>query len=231
MSISNSLGTCCRNHSFSTRQCANNKSCHRCSITQGPLGNGHGRYETLSKMCSTISLLFTATHFSNIPLPRPSESNPLRSNRSKTLKEDSFMQRKASAVWQGDLKSGKGAISTDSGTLKNTQYSFSTRFENGVGTNPEELLAAAHAGCFTMALSAQLGGAGMTASKLETTCTISLDKVGDGFAITKSHLDLVATIPGADKAKFDAAVKAAETGCPVSKLFKAEISVTARLNS
>jgi len=121
--------------------------------------------------------------------------------------------------------------STDSGVLKQTQYSFSTRFENGVGTNPEELLAAAHAGCFTMALSAQLGGAGMTAQKLETTATVTLDKVGDGFSITKSHLDLIATIPGADKAKFDAAVKAAETGCPVSKLFKAEISVNARLNS
>src|SRR6266852_5360925 len=140
-----------------------------------------------------------------------------------------LMQRKASAVWQGDLKTGKGAISTDSGVLKQTQYSFSTRFENGVGTNPEELLAAAHAGCFTMALSAQLGGAGLTAQKLETTATVSLEKVGDGFSITKSHLDLVARIPGADKAKFDAAVKAAETGCPVSKLFKAEISVNARL--
>ena len=139
------------------------------------------------------------------------------------------MQRKASAVWQGDLKSGKGAISTDSGTLKQTQYSFSTRFENGVGTNPEELLAAAHAGCFTMALSAQLGAAGLTATKLETTCTISLEKVGEGFAITKSHLDLVAQVPGADQAKFDAAVKGAETGCPVSKLFKAEITVNARL--
>src|SRR5271155_4816836 len=141
------------------------------------------------------------------------------------------IKRKASAVWQGDLKSGKGNISTDSGTLKNTQYSFSARFENGVGTNPEELLAAAHAGCFTMALSAQLGGAGLTPSKLETTCTISLEKVGEGFSITKSHLDVVANIPGADQAKFDAAVKAAETGCPVSKLFKAEISVTARLAS
>src|SRR3974390_1764560 len=139
------------------------------------------------------------------------------------------MQRKASAIWQGDLKSGQGSISTDSGTLKGTQYSFSTRFENGVGTNPEELLAAAHAGCFTMALSAQLGGAGMTASKLETTCTISLEKVGEGFSIAKSHLDLVAHIPGADKAKFEAAVKAAETGCPVSKLYKAEITVTSQL--
>src|SRR6202162_3047092 len=117
------------------------------------------------------------------------------------------MQRKASAVWQGDLKSGKGTISTDSGTLKQTQYSFSTRFENGIGTNPEELLAAAHAGCFTMALSGQLGSAGMTAQKLETTATITLAKVGEGFSITKSHLDLVANIPGADKATFDAAVK------------------------
>lgn len=141
------------------------------------------------------------------------------------------MQRKASAVWQGGLKDGKGTISTDSGVLKQTQYSFSTRFENGIGTNPEELLAAAHAGCFTMALSAQLGGAGMTAQKLETIATVTLDKVSDGFAITKSHLDLVARIPRADKAKFDAAVKAAETGCPVSKLFKTEITVNARLES
>src|ERR1700751_2748599 len=141
------------------------------------------------------------------------------------------MQRKASAVWQGDLKSGKGTLSTESGVLKQTAYSFHSRFENGVGTNPEELLAAAHAGCFTMALSAQLGGAGLKAAQLETTATITLDKVGDGFSVTKSHLDVVGKVPGADKAKFDAAVKAAETGCPVSKLFKAEIFVTARLNS
>src|SRR4030081_225577 len=141
------------------------------------------------------------------------------------------MQRKASAVWQGGLKDGKGSLTSDSGVLKQTQYSFSTRFENGAGTNRGELLAAAHAGCFTMALSAQLGNAGMTATKLETTATVTLDKVGDGFSITKSHLDLVANIPGADKTKFDAAVKAAETGCPVSKLFKAEISVSARLES
>ncbi len=139
------------------------------------------------------------------------------------------MQRKATAVWSGGLKDGKGTLSTDSGALKQTQYSFSTRFENGIGTNPEELLAAAHAGCFTMALSAQLGSAGITARKLETTATITLEKLTDGFAITKSHLDLVAEIPGADRAKFDAAVKAAETGCPVSKLFKAAISVSARL--
>jgi len=141
------------------------------------------------------------------------------------------MQRKASAVWQGGLKDGKGSLSSDSGVLKETPYSFHTRFESTPGTNPEELLAAAHAGCFTMALSAQLGAAGMTAEKLETTATVSLEKVGDGFSITKSHLDLVARVPGADQAKFDAAVKAAETGCPVSKLFKAEISVNARLES
>src|SRR3984893_17058425 len=141
------------------------------------------------------------------------------------------MVRKASAVWNGSLKEGKGTISTESGVLSKAQYSSSTRFENGIGTNPEELLAAAHAGCFTMALSGQLGSAGMTAQKLETTATVTLAKVGEGFSITKSHLDLVATIPGADKAKFDAAVKAAETGCPVSRLFKAEISVSARLNS
>ena len=141
------------------------------------------------------------------------------------------MDRKASAVWTGGLKDGKGTLSTDSGVLKQAQYSFSTRFENGIGTNPEELLAAAHAGCFTMALSAQLGNAGMTAQKLETTATITLAKVGEGFSVTKSHLDLVANIRGADKAKFDAAVKAAETGCPVSKLFKAEITVKARLQS
>ena len=141
------------------------------------------------------------------------------------------MQRKASAVWQGGLKDGKGTLSADSGVLKQTPYSFATRFEGTPGTNPEELLAAAHAGCFTMALSAQLGAAGLTAERLETAATVTLEKVGDGFSITKSHLDLVARVPGADQAKFDAAVKAAETGCPVSKLFKAEISVNARLES
>jgi lipoyl-dependent peroxiredoxin len=139
------------------------------------------------------------------------------------------MQRKASAIWQGGLKDGKGSISTESGVLQQTQYSFSARFENGKGTNPEELLAAAHAGCFAMALSNELGNAGMVPNKLEATATISLEKVSDGFAITKSHIDLVADIPGADKAKFDAAVKTAEKGCPVSKLFRAEITVSARL--
>lgn len=139
------------------------------------------------------------------------------------------MQRKASAIWKGGLKDGKGVISTESGVLQQTQYSFSTRFENGKGTNPEELLAAAHAGCFAMALSNELGNAGMTPNSLEASATITLDKDATGFAITKSHIDLVADIPNANKDKFDAAVKTAEKGCPVSKLFKAEISVTARL--
>jgi lipoyl-dependent peroxiredoxin len=139
------------------------------------------------------------------------------------------MDRKASAMWQGDLLHGKGTISTESGTFKQTQYSYKTRFENGVGTNPEELLAAAHAGCFTMALSAELGKVGLTAEKLETTATVSLEKVGNGFNITKSHLELVANVPNADQAQFDTAVKAAEKGCPVSKLFKTEITVTAKL--
>ena len=139
------------------------------------------------------------------------------------------MDRKASAVWQGGLKDGKGTLSSDSGILKETPYSFQTRFETTPGTNPEELLAAAHAGCFTMALSGQLTNAGITAEKLETKATVTLEKVGDGFSITKSHLDLVARVPGVDPGKFAAAVKAAETGCPVSKLFKTEITVTTRL--
>ena len=141
------------------------------------------------------------------------------------------MQRKSSAVWLGGLKDGNGVLSTDSGILRETPYSFITRFENGKGTNPEELLAAAHAGCFAMALSAELGKLGITPEKLETTATITLEKVGEGFSITKSHLDLTAQIPGADKAKFDSAVKAAKEGCPVSKLFKAEISVSVQLKS
>jgi osmotically inducible protein OsmC len=141
------------------------------------------------------------------------------------------MQRKASAIWQGDLKNGKGSISTETGVLKQAQYSFGTRFENGKGTNPEELLAAAHAGCFSMALSAELGKMGIIPNKIETTATITLEKVNEGFAITKSHLDVVAYIPGVDKAKFASAVKSAEVGCPVSKLFKTEITVSSRLGS
>lgn len=141
------------------------------------------------------------------------------------------MQRKAKAVWKGGLKDGKGTLTTDSGVLKETQYSFSTRFENGIGTNPEELLAAAHAGCFAMALSAELGKANLKADQLDVNCTITLDQVDNGFSVTKSHLDLVAKIPGADKTKFDAAVNAAKSGCPVSKLYKAEISLSAKLEA
>jgi osmotically inducible protein OsmC len=141
------------------------------------------------------------------------------------------MKRTASAQWRGDLKSGKGAISTASGVLSQTQYSFSARFEEGAGTNPEELLAAAHAGCFTMALSAQLAGAGLTADSLETICTITLEKLADGFAITESHLDLKARVPGATQEQFDTAVNNAKTGCPVSKLYKTNITHTAKLEA
>jgi osmotically inducible protein OsmC len=117
------------------------------------------------------------------------------------------MKRKGSAVWRGGLKDGKGVVSTDSGVLSNTQYSFSTRFEDGKGTNPEELIAAAHAGCFSMALSAQLGGAGITPEQIQTTATVSLDKTDGGFAITAIHLDVVARIPGGDKQAFETAAK------------------------
>jgi lipoyl-dependent peroxiredoxin len=141
------------------------------------------------------------------------------------------MQRKATAIWRGEVKSGKGSLSTESMVLKDAQYSFSTRFENGIGTNPEELLAAAHAGCFAMATSSQLGKAGLIPRKLEASASITFEKVGEHFRITKSHLVLVAQVPGANQAAFDAAVKAAEIGCPVSKLFKAEISVEARLEA
>ncbi|MEP6767296.1 MAG: OsmC family protein [Acidobacteriota bacterium] len=139
------------------------------------------------------------------------------------------MKRKASAEWQGDLKSGKGKISTESGILSSTPYSFTTRFENEKGTNPEELIAAAHAGCFTMALSAELGKAGLTAESLRTSATVTLDKVDGGWGVTESHLEVVAKIPGASDEAFQKAAHAAETGCPISKLLKAKISLDARL--
>jgi osmotically inducible protein OsmC len=141
------------------------------------------------------------------------------------------MDRIAKAQWKGDLKSGAGTLSTTSGVLANTPYSFKTRFEQTPGTNPEELLAAAHAGCFSMALSLILQNAGLTADSIDTTCTISLNKEGDGFAITHSHLVLKAKIPGATQEAFDKAVKGAETGCPVSKLYKTNITVTSTLES
>ena len=139
------------------------------------------------------------------------------------------MKRKGSAVWRGGLKDGKGTVSTDSGVLSNSQYSFSTRFEDGKGTNPEELIAAAHAGCFSMALSAQLGNAGMTAEQIQTTATVSLDKTDGGFSITAVHLDVTAKIPGADKQAFETAANNAKAGCPVSRVLNATITMDAKL--
>jgi osmotically inducible protein OsmC len=139
------------------------------------------------------------------------------------------MQRKASAQWRGGLKDGKGTVSTTSGALKSTPYSFSTRFEDQPGTNPEELIAAAHAGCFSMALSGQLGGAGMTADSIDTTATLTMEKLDAGWTVTKIHLDVTAKIPNADKAKFDEAAGKAKAGCPISRLLKAEITMDAKL--
>jgi lipoyl-dependent peroxiredoxin len=141
------------------------------------------------------------------------------------------MKRRASAVWRGGLKDGKGRISTDSGVLEDTQYSFSTRFEDGRGTNPEELIAAAHAGCFSMALSGQLGKAGLTAEQIATTASVSLEKSDAGFSITAVHLDVRAKVPGADKSAFERAAADAKAGCPVSRVLNAEITMDARLES
>ena len=141
------------------------------------------------------------------------------------------MKRNASAEWKGGLKDGKGTISSDSGVLADTQYSFSTRFEDGKGTNPEELIAAAHAGCFSMALSAQLGTMGLTPASVRTSASVSLDKVGDGFAITAVHLVVKASVPGADAAQFETAANNAKAGCPVSKVLKATITMDATLES
>ncbi len=142
-----------------------------------------------------------------------------------------MIKRSGSAVWSGGIKDGKGNISTQSGVLDNTQYGFNTRFEDGPGTNPEELIGAAHAGCFTMALSGKLGEAGMTAKSLNTTATVTLEKQDAGFTITAVHLNLVAEIPGANQAAFDAAVKDAKENCPVSKLLNATITLDARLEA
>lgn len=139
------------------------------------------------------------------------------------------MKRTASAQWDGDLRTGKGSLSTGSGTLAATPYSFAARFESGKGTNPEELLAAAHAGCFTMALAAELGKANLTPKSLKTTAAVSLDKGETGFSITESRLSVVANVPGASAEAFQKAAKAAETGCPVSKLFNTRITLEAKL--
>lgn len=139
------------------------------------------------------------------------------------------MIRKANAVWRGTGRDGEGALSSGSGVLKDTPYSFKTRFEDQPGTNPEELIAAAHAGCFTMALSLILGEAKLTAEKMETVAEVSLDKDGDGFSITAVHLTLKAKIPGATQEQFEKLTGMAKAGCPVSKLLKANITLDATL--
>jgi len=139
------------------------------------------------------------------------------------------MKRTASAVWQGDLKTGKGTISSQSGVLKETQYSFTSRFESGIGTNPEELIAAAHAGCFTMATAAALGKAGFTPQKLSTEATLSLEQVQGNWTITTVHLEMRATVPGIDQPKFEAITADAKANCPVSRVLKANITLTAKL--
>jgi osmotically inducible protein OsmC len=139
------------------------------------------------------------------------------------------MERKASAVWNGGLKDGKGSVSSASGVLSNTPYSFSTRFENGAGTNPEELIAAAHAGCFSMALSAQLGSANLTPESINTSATLTMEKLEAGWTITAVHLDVVAKIPGASAEAFNTAAQNAKAGCPVSKVLNAKITMNAKL--
>jgi osmotically inducible protein OsmC len=139
------------------------------------------------------------------------------------------IKRSGHAVWRGGLKDGKGTVSTDSGTLKETPYDFRKRFESEKGTNPEELIAAAHAACFSMALSLFLAQEGMTAESIDTRATVTLEEVGGGFAVTSSHLDTTVRIPGADRAKFEKAAEGAKSGCPISKLLNAKITMEARL--
>ena len=139
------------------------------------------------------------------------------------------MKRKASAVWRGDLKSGKGNISSDSGVLKDAQYSFSTRFENGIGTNPEELVAAAHAGCFAMAFSSELGKAGLKPDSIAATATVTLEMLPTGPTVTESHLDVTVKVPGADKNKVLEIANAAKAGCPISRLLTAKVTMDAKV--
>lgn len=141
------------------------------------------------------------------------------------------MIKKASAVWKGGIKDGGGTISTETGVLNEAPYGFKARFEDGKGTNPEELIGAAHAGCFSMALSLMLGQEGLTPERIETHAAVTLEKSGDGFEITSSHLDVKAKIPGADQAKFMEIANKAKVGCPVSKLLKANITMDAKLES
>lgn len=139
------------------------------------------------------------------------------------------MKRKASATWHGDLKSGRGQISTDSGVLRDTQYSFSTRFENGTGTNPEELIAAAHAGCFAMAFSAELGKAGLKPDTISAAATVTLEMLPGGPTVTESHLEVTAKVPGADRAKVLEIANVAKAGCPISRLLNAKVTMDAKI--
>lgn len=141
------------------------------------------------------------------------------------------MIRKGSAEWRGALREGAGTVSTESGLLANAPYSFGARFENGKGTNPEELIAAAHAGCFSMALAGQLGSAGFTPESIRTTASVTLEKEAEGFTVTSVRLEVTARVPGIDRAAFDRAADAAKTGCPISKLLKAQITMDAKLLS
>lgn len=141
------------------------------------------------------------------------------------------MKRKASAVWNGGLKDGSGTLTTDSGVLRHAKYSFGTRFEGAAGSNPEELIAAAHAGCFSMALSAQLEGVGLTAQSIRTSATVTLDVGGNGPTISAVHLDVAARVPGAERQAFEAAAERAKTGCPVSKVLNAKITMAAVLET
>ena len=139
------------------------------------------------------------------------------------------MNRKGSAVWRGGLKDGKGTVSTESGVLSEAQYSFGTRFENGMGTNPEELIGAAHAGCFSMALSAQLGNAKLVPESIRTTATVTMEKTEAGFTVTQVHLDVRAKIPGGTQQSFETAANNAKANCPISRLLKANITMEAKL--
>lgn len=141
------------------------------------------------------------------------------------------MERKASAVWKGNLREGAGSVSTQSGVLRDTPYSFTTRFENSPGTNPEELIAAAHAGCFSMALSAQLMTLRLTPDKIETSATLTFEKLEPGWTITKIHLDVTARVPGASSEAFAGAAASAKANCPVSRVLKADIIMSAKLES
>ena len=141
------------------------------------------------------------------------------------------MKRSASATWQGGLKEGKGTVSTESGVLTRTPYSFSTRFEGQPGTNPEELIAAAHAGCFSMALSAELGKAGMTPETIRTAAALTMERLETGWTVTLIHLDVTVKMPNADRAKFEAAANTAKAGCPISRLLNTKITMDAKLES